>query len=167
VSAILLYRQEFNASIFDALRQVSAMRGDDLAIVTLRVLWALAANADDTTPDFAVFLRELDVGGDQVMQAILRVNQYAISSLLDLPRRPIADGKSGEGERRRPPACPDTQILSLACGLGLGWADWRHLRTSDVIDLLIDAQGLSYEKDGAAGEVAEFLDQMTVHGRVW
>jgi hypothetical protein len=54
------------------------------------------------------------------------------------------------------------QILALASGLSLGLAEWRHLRTSDVIDLMIDAQGLSYEREGSADEVEDILDSFEI-----
>jgi hypothetical protein len=168
VSALLLYRQEFGGSILDAIRQVAELKGDDAALTLLRVVWTLAANAEEDTPDFMAFLQGLDISDEQTAQALFKVNQYALGALLDIPRRPIADedGKK-RGKKREPSACPDLQILAIASGLGLGMNEWRHLRTADVIDLMIDAHGLSYERDGAADELEDVLGAFTVKGRVW
>jgi hypothetical protein len=169
VSALLLYRQEFDGSLFDAIRQVAELKGDDAALTMLRVLWTLAANADnESVPDFIEFLRELNIGDEQTAQELFKVNQYALTALLDIPRRPIADeeGKK-KGKKREPSACPDLQILAIAAGLGLGMNEWRHLRTADVIDLMIDAHGLSYEREGQADELEDVLGAFTVKGRTW
>lgn len=164
ISAVLIYRHEFNESMLSALRSVIEGKEDASGLI-LRVLWALAANADEETLDYVEFIRTLSFD-DSVAMAIHNVIHDAAKALLDIPRRPVTDNKGKQFKKRGPSACPDLELLAISSSLGLGMREWRDLRASDVIDIMIDAHGLSHEREGTADEVKGILDSFTVVGEV-
>jgi hypothetical protein len=158
ISAILIYRQAFDCSLLDDLRTALNGKEGDM-MYPLRIFWALAVNADEEgTPDFMDFIEGLLLGGG-FPAGLYRLLAEAGKALLDVPRRPLAGtGEKGKKARRESSACPDLQVLALASAMNLGLAEWRDLRTSDVVDMMIDTNGLDFEREGDAQDMAAALD---------